>query len=83
MARGFQVGAPISFSGSASDPEDGDLSNALSWTSDRDGAIGSGAAFTSSALSVGTHQIQASVAGLGRPPSGRRDLAHGDDSPRA
>ncbi|MGH7289068.1 MAG: metallophosphoesterase family protein [Myxococcota bacterium] len=57
----FMLGAPIDFSGSASDPEDGDLTNTLSWSSDRDGVIGAGGAFTSSALSVGAHQIRASV----------------------
>jgi hypothetical protein len=57
----FEQGAPISFGGSASDPEDGALTNALGWTSDRDGAIGAGGSFTTSALSVGVHRISASV----------------------
>ena len=57
----FPTGAPIGFSGNASDPEDGSLGAAIAWTSNRDGAIGSGASFTTSALSVGTHAIQASV----------------------
>ncbi len=58
----FGTGAPIQFSGSASDPEDGPLDAAIAWSSDRDGAIGAGSAFTTSALSIGTHAIQASVA---------------------
>src|SRR6185503_1617539 len=38
-------GTSVSFSGAATDPEDGMLSGAsLAWTSDRDGAIGTGSA---------------------------------------
>lgn len=58
---GFQSGTPIGFSGSASDAEDGPLDASIHWTSDRHGAIGAGASFTTSALSVGTHTIQARV----------------------
>ncbi|MCP4127151.1 MAG: hypothetical protein GY753_08830 [Gammaproteobacteria bacterium] len=58
-------GNSITFSGSASDAEDGDLSSSLSWSSDIDGAIGTGASFTSTALSLGTHVITASVTDSG------------------
>src|SRR5439155_673331 len=34
--------ATITFTGSASDLEDGDVTTAISWTSDRDGALGTG-----------------------------------------
>ena len=57
----FLLGAPIDFRGSANDLEDGALSSALLWTSDRDGVIGAGGSFTSSALSLGWHRIRASV----------------------
>lgn len=54
----FTEGEEITFSGSATDPEDGDLSgNALVWTSSLDGVIGTGPSFTRSDLSVGTHTI--------------------------
>ncbi|MFQ5889488.1 MAG: PKD domain-containing protein [Gemmatimonadota bacterium] len=54
----FTAGQDVSFQGSASDPEDGALSGAsLVWTSDLDGQIGTGASFTKSDLSVGTHVI--------------------------
>lgn len=54
----FARGASVAFAGSATDPEDGVLTGAaLTWTSSRDGAIGSGASFATSALSVGTHTI--------------------------
>jgi hypothetical protein len=54
----FGSGATISFSGSASDAEDGDVTNSLVWTSDRDGQIGTGGSF-SAVLTDGTHVISA------------------------
>ena len=60
----FPSGASVSFTGTASDPEDGDLTADLSWTSDLDGAIGSGGSF-SATLSDGTHVISASVTDSG------------------
>lgn len=57
-------GTAIAFSGGASDAEDGNLSSSLSWSSDLDGAIGSGASF-SATLSVGTHTVTASVTDSG------------------
>jgi hypothetical protein len=51
----------VTFAATASDPEDGDLAASLAWTSDLDGAIGSGATFPLTTLSVGTHLISASV----------------------
>jgi len=42
----FTEGEPISFSGSASDAEDGDVTASLSWSSNLDGPIGSGGTFT-------------------------------------
>jgi len=53
-------GALISFSGSATDTQDGTLTSKLAWTSSLDGAIGTGGAF-SKALSVGTHVVTAAV----------------------
>jgi len=57
----FDAGTPIAFTGSASDPEDGDLSAAITWTSSLDGVIGLGASFSRDDLSVGLHQLTASV----------------------
>lgn len=68
----FMAGASISFVASASDTEDGDISANLSWSSSLDGTIGSGASFTTGALSMGTHTITASVSDSG--------LAGGSDS---
>jgi uncharacterized protein YjiK len=51
----------ITFTGTATDAEDGDLTASLAWTSSLDGSIGSGGSFSTSALSAGTHTITASV----------------------
>ncbi|MEP4078286.1 PQQ-dependent sugar dehydrogenase [Haloferula sp.] len=61
----FPAGNTINFTGSASDLEDGDISSSIAWSSDLDGAIGTGASVLSSTLSPGTHQITASVTDSG------------------
>lgn len=61
----FTQGASVSFSASASDAEDGALSASITWTSSRDGAIGSGASFSTTSLTVGTHTVTASVTDSG------------------
>jgi VCBS repeat-containing protein len=61
----FVDGDPITFTGTASDSEDGNLTASLTWTSSRDGTIGSGGSFTTTALSPGTHTITASVTDSG------------------
>jgi len=60
----FDSGTVISFAGSASDTEDGDITAALTWTSSIDGAIGTGGSF-STALSDGDHTITAQVTDIG------------------
>ncbi|TMA52003.1 MAG: DNRLRE domain-containing protein, partial [Deltaproteobacteria bacterium] len=52
--------ALITCAGSASDLEDGDLTAAIAWTSDRDGALGTGGSITH-LLSEGTHQLTATA----------------------
>lgn len=77
----FDQGAPIAFAGSASDFEEGDLSAGLSWTSNLDGTLGSGASLTRSDLSVGVHTITASVtdgAGATTASSITVEVASGD-----
>ena len=57
----FQTTDSISFTGSATDPEDGDLTGALFvWTSDIDGQLGTGGSI-SATLSAGTHNIVLTV----------------------
>ena len=55
----YPYGVAISFSGSASDTQDGNLTSNLKWTSSIDGQIGTGGSF-SRTLSSGTHMITAS-----------------------
>ncbi|TMA69280.1 MAG: DNRLRE domain-containing protein, partial [Deltaproteobacteria bacterium] len=66
-AAGTRVfaGTTLTFSGTAMDATDGNLTAGLRWTSDRDGAIGSGAAFSTSRLSIGTHTITATATDRG------------------
>ena len=53
-------GAPLLLQAQASDLEDGPLTGeSISWTSDRDGTLGSGAWIVVESLSVGTHVITA------------------------
>ena len=57
----FSGDAEIAFAGTASDPEEGDVGATLIWTSDKDGVLGSGPAFTNATLSCGTHVVTASA----------------------
>ncbi len=61
-------GIPIDFAASAVDPEDGDVTAGLLWTSDLDGVIGTGPA-PSALLSVGSHAIHAEVLDSGDLPA--------------
>jgi len=56
----FVKGTGITFSGSASDKEDGNISAQLRWISTLDGQLGTGSSFTRT-LSVGTHSVTAQV----------------------
>ena len=60
----YAAGTSVSFSGSASDTQDGSLTAALAWTSSLDGAIGNGGAFTK-VLTAGTHTVKATVTDSG------------------
>jgi subtilisin family serine protease len=60
----FASGTSISFTGSASDTENGDLTARLAWTSSSDGSIGTDSPF-SKVLSDGTHTITAEVTDSG------------------
>jgi hypothetical protein len=59
------AGSSVTFTGSATDTQDGNLSASLSWSSNLDGAIGSGASFSTTALSVGAHTVTAAVTDSG------------------
>jgi TonB family protein len=59
----FPAGTPVTFVGTGTDPEDGELRDAsLVWTSDLDGELGTGESVTTSGLSIGVHTITLSVA---------------------
>src|SRR5206468_3343610 len=55
------IGSPVTFSGKATDAESGDLSGQIQWTSNLDGALGTGASITVARLQPGTHTITARV----------------------
>ena len=58
-------GDNVTFSGSALDAEDGDISSSLVWTSDVDGGLGGGTIIATTTLSPGAHTISASVTDSG------------------
>ncbi|WP_428265745.1 M36 family metallopeptidase [Haliangium sp.] len=60
----FNQGQSIDFDATATDLEDGDVSASVSWSSDVDGALGTGAAI-SATLSVGTHVVTATATDSG------------------
>ncbi len=52
------AGAAVTLAGSATDVEDGDLAGgALTWSSSRDGALGSGDTVVTAALTIGVHVV--------------------------
>ena len=61
----FVAGEPVAFAASASDGEEGDLSDSIAWTSDVAGPLGSGASLVLTDLSVGAHVVTASVTDAG------------------
>lgn len=61
----YQTGTSITFIATASDTEDGNLTSSISWSSDIDGALGTGGTIITSSLSNGNHTITASVTDSG------------------
>jgi hypothetical protein len=61
----FNLGALITFTGAASDTQDGNLGNVISWRSNVMGFLGSGSTINRSDLTVGTHSITATVTDSG------------------
>lgn len=59
------VGTELTFSATASDTEDGNISSSIAWSSSLAGALGSGASLQTAALTVGHHLITASVTDSG------------------
>jgi hypothetical protein len=57
----FTEGDSISFTASASDPEQGNLSANIVWVSSIDGQIGAGGSFSTAVLSPGSHEVTATA----------------------
>jgi hypothetical protein len=58
-------GQSVTFIATATDTQDGEISGNISWTSNRDGAVGSGGTVSTSALTAGAHTITASATDSG------------------
>lgn len=56
-ATSVTQGASVTFTGTATDAQDGNLAASATWTSSLDGLIGSGGSVSTTTLSVGTHTI--------------------------
>src|SRR5207245_89373 len=66
----YLPGTAVTFTATATDFEDGDLTPHIAWSSSRDGALGTGGSITATALSTGAHTITASVTDTsGKPAS--------------
>src|SRR6185295_11873990 len=61
----YSPGDTVVLTGTATDPEQTDLSAAIDWTSDLDGSLGTGASVSVSTLQSGTHVITATIVDAG------------------
>src|SRR6185295_12376592 len=61
----IRPGQSIGFSGTALDSFDGDRTTSMTWTSDKDGQIGTGGSFTRNDLSVNHHVITVRATDVG------------------
>jgi hypothetical protein len=61
-AATYTQGQTVELRGTATDTEDGDLTASIAWSSDLDGALGTGGSVDVTTLSIGTHVLTASVA---------------------
>ncbi len=57
----MKLGTSVTFTGSASDQQDGNVSASLVWVSSKQGSIGTGGSFQRSNLQVGTHVVTATA----------------------
>ena len=61
-----KLATPVTFTGTATDAQDGNIASSLVWTSNLQGQIGTGGSFSRSDLVVGTHVITARVTDSGQ-----------------
>jgi hypothetical protein len=57
----FGVGQPIAFAATATDAEEGNVTSRITWSSNRDGALGNGGTLNLSTLTGGVHTITTTV----------------------
>ena len=74
----FAKGTAITFTGTATDVQDGNISSGLVWYSDLSGPIGTGASVTFSGLIPGTHTITAQSTDLNGETGKSLDHQHYD-----
>jgi hypothetical protein len=77
----FFQGATATFAGTSVDTQDGTISGFISWSSDRDGGLGTGASVSTAALSLGDHTITASSTDSGGLTTTASILVHVVQSP--
>ncbi|HEX7151192.1 MAG TPA: M36 family metallopeptidase [Thermoanaerobaculia bacterium] len=61
----FVQGTAVTFSGTATDTQDGSLASSINWTSSLSGALGTGSSITTSGLAAGTHTVTATATDSG------------------
>lgn len=61
----ISAGTNVLLSGTASDPQDGNLTASITWTSDLQGSLGTGGSVNFSTLAPGTHTITAMISDSG------------------
>jgi hypothetical protein len=64
----FTTGTAITFTGTATDTQDGSLTASMTWSSNLQGTIGTGASFTRTNLVAGIHTITAGATDSGSLP---------------
>jgi PKD repeat protein len=65
----FPAMTTVTFTGTANDAEDGNISSSIQWSSSINGALGTGSSITKDNLSAGQHTITASVTDSGGAPA--------------
>lgn len=84
MESQVSVGIPVILVATSIDVENGDLSNTIQWSSDKNGVLGSGASLSVSTLSQGMHVLTAtSTDSAGAKGIARTTLLVGDPTPIA
>lgn len=62
---GVEQNVPVTFAGSATDPQDGNVSASITWTSNLEGILGTGPSVSKPLTTAGTHTITARATDTG------------------